>query len=225
MDLTEPSDCVESGKSQRLRAPTPLSTCLTPAPPPSPTAPAAARASRSAVVVRASAEDSRRAVLGGLVAGVAALSASSVNAMDIIDDRKARAKGFDIIYEARDLDLSQNVRDGLEQARGDVDATKKRIAESQRRIEAELEPVIQKAYWTEAREQLRRQVGTLRFDINSLSSQLAKPARKEAEALKKAFVAEVSDLDFALRKKDKASALKELADTKAALSAVLSAVA
>ena len=187
-------------------------------------APAAARASRCAVVVRASAEESRRAVLGGLIAGVAALTASSANAMDLIDDRKARAAGFDIIYEARDLDLPQNVRDGLDQARGDVALTKQRIAESQRRIESELEPVIQKAYWTEAREQLRRQVGTLRFDINSLSAQLPKAARKEAEVLKKAFQSEVSDLDFALRKKDKTSALKELADTKAALSAVLAKV-
>jgi len=183
------------------------------------------RAARSTVVVRASAEESRRAVLTGLVAGVAALTATSANAMDIIDDRKARAKGFDIIYEARDLDLPQGVRDGLEQARSDVALTKKRIAESQRRIESELEPFIAKAYWTEAREQLRRQVGTLRFDINSLSAQLPKDARKEAEALKKAFAAEVSSLDFALRKKNKESALKELADTKAALAAVLAKVA
>lgn len=189
------------------------------------TAPVAARTARCAVVVRASAEESRRAVLGGLLAGVAALSASNANAMDLIDDRKAREKGFDIIYEARDLDLPQSTRDGLDQARGDVALTKKRIAESVRRIESELEPVIQKAYWTEAREQLRRQVGTLRFDINSLSAQLPKPARKEAEALKKAFQSEVAELDFAIRKKDKASALKELADTKAALSAVLAKVA
>ena len=141
--------------------------------------------------------------------------------MDLIDDRKARANGFDIIYEARDLDLPQNVRDGLDQARTDLVFAKQRAAESQRRIETDLEPVIQKAYWTEAREQLRRQVGTLSFDLNSLSAQLAKPARKEVEALKKTFNAEVNDLDFALRKKDKATALKELADAKAALSAVI----
>lgn len=177
------------------------------------------------MVKASSAEDSRRAVLGAMMAGVAALTASSATAMDLIDDRKARAKGFDIIYEARDLDLPQSVRDGLTQARSDVSATKKRISESQRRIEADLEPFIQKAYWTEAREQLRRQVGTLRFDINTLSAQLSKDSRKEAEALKKAFVSEVSDLDFALRKKNKATALKELADTKAALDAVLAKLA
>ena len=177
------------------------------------------------MVVRASAEESRRAVLGGLIAGVAARTASNANAMDIIDDRKARSKGFDIIYEARDLDLPQGVRDGMDQIKADPVLAKQRIVESQRRIESELEPFIQKAYWTEAREQLRRQVGTLRFDINALSAQLPKAARKETEALKKSFVSEVSDLDFALRKKNKESALKELADTKAALSAVLSKLA
>ncbi len=71
----------------------------------------------AAVVVRASAEESRRAVLGGLLAGVAALTASSAQAMDLIDDRKAKANGFDIIYEARDLDLTQAQRDGLSQVR------------------------------------------------------------------------------------------------------------
>lgn len=188
-------------------------------------APANTRTARCAVVVRASAEESRRAVLGGFIAGVAALTASSANAMDIIDDRKARATGFDIIYEARDLDLPQAVRDGLEQARSDVGLTKKRISESQRRIETALSPSIEKAYWTEAREELRRQVGTLRFDINTLSAQLPKSARKEADALKKAFVTEVSDLDFALRAKNKEKARKELEDTMAALNAVLAKLA
>lgn len=72
------------------------------------------------MVVRASAEESRRAVLGGLLAGVAALTASTANAAvynDFVDDRKAKANGFDIVYEARELDLPQAVRDGLAQVR------------------------------------------------------------------------------------------------------------
>lgn len=43
-----------------------------------------------AVVVRASAEEGRRAVLGGLMAGVVALTASSAQALDLFDDRSAR---------------------------------------------------------------------------------------------------------------------------------------
>lgn len=181
------------------------------------------RQARVAVVARAS-EEGRRAVLGGLLAGLAVITASPANAIDIIDDRKARAKGFDIIYEARDLDLPQGVRDGLEQARSDIGLTKKRIAESKARIDGSLTGYIEKKYWTEAREELRRQVGTLSFDLNTLAAQLPKAERKEAEALKKTFKGEVTALDYAIRKKDQASAVKELGDVKAALSSVMAKV-
>eukprot|EP00887_Chlorella_sp_A99_P000481 scaffold17.g481.t1 len=184
-------------------------------------APAKPRATRAAVVVRASAKESRRAVLGGLVAGFAALTASAANAIDLVDDRKAREKGFDIIYEARDLDLPQNVREGFTQARQDIASTKKRLAESERRIDSELEGPINKAYWTEAREQLRRQVGYLSFDINVLADNLAKPAKKEALAAKKVFVSAVNDLDFALRKKDGSKAIAALKSTQSALDSVI----
>jgi len=164
--------------------------------------------------VRASAEQqSRRAVLGSLLAGVAfsaANAASALTPVDVIDDRKAIDKGFDIIYEARDLDLPQNVRDGLTQARKDIEATKKRIKESEARIDSSLEPSIAKAYWVEAREELRRQVGTLRFDLNTLASTKGKEAKKDALAARKEFIKAVEDLDLALRKKDKDSALSKL---------------
>ena len=64
-------------------------------------------------------------VVGGLLAGVAALglSASPAQAVNLQDDRKVRDKGFDLIYEARDLDLPQSVRDGLTQARLGHDGT------------------------------------------------------------------------------------------------------
>ncbi len=40
--------------------------------------------------------------------------------MQVIDDRKAITKGFNIIYEARDNDLVENQRQGRTQARGDI---------------------------------------------------------------------------------------------------------
>jgi len=159
-----------------------------------------------------------------MLAGIAAISAAPANAMDIIDDRKAKEKGFDIIYEARDLDLPQGVRDGLSQARSDIGLTKKRIAESKARIEGKLTNDIAKQYWTEAGQELRRQVGTLSFDLNTLSAQLPKAERKEAEQLKKTFREEVTALDFAIRKKNKDVAAKELGDVKASLEAVLAKV-
>lgn len=186
-----------------------------------------ARAARSAVVVRASAEQSRRTVLGGLFAGVALTAANSASALtpvDLIDDRKAIEKGFEIIYEARDLDLPQSQRDGMTQARKDIATTIKRVKESEARIDSTLTEFVSKAYWTEAREELRRQVGTLRFDLAALASSKEKTARKAALALNKEFIAEVEGLDFAIRKKDKESALKKLVSTKTALDNALASL-
>ena len=45
---------------------------------------------------------------------------------------------------------------------------------------------------TEAREELRRQIGTLRFDLSSLAAGLDKPKRKEAARLQKAFFQKVT---------------------------------
>lgn len=55
--------------------------------------------------------------LSGLVAGIGglALAKQAQAAIDIIDDRKVKERGFDIIYEARDVDLPQAQRDGFTQ--------------------------------------------------------------------------------------------------------------
>ncbi|GLC45583.1 hypothetical protein PLESTB_000873700 [Pleodorina starrii] len=190
----------------------------------------AAATRRGAVVVRASVE-SRRAVLGGLLAStvVALTSANKAQAaatpVDLFDDRKVRETGFDLIYEARDLDLPQSVRDGLTQARDSLEETKARVKASEARIDGDLEAVIKKNYWTEAREQLRRQVGTLRFDLNTLASAKGvKAEKKKALELSKDFIKKVEDLDFSLREKDEASSLKKLEATKSALDSVLAFV-
>lgn len=90
-------------------------------------------------------------MLAGFVAAGAALvaagSAQAVQSVDLFDDRKAKSTGFDLIYEARDLDIDQRVRDGMTQARSDLEATKKRVKESEARIDSAVEPSIQKAYW------------------------------------------------------------------------------
>ncbi|KIY95337.1 Oxygen-evolving enhancer protein 3 [Monoraphidium neglectum] len=186
----------------------------------------AARPSRSAVVVRASAE-SRRAVLSSFAGAAALLAATAAQAatpVDLFDDRKARDTGFDLIYEARELDLPQNVRDGLSQARENLEATKARARESERRLDNDVLPFVEKAYWTLAREELRLQVGTLRFDLNTLASVKPKEEKKAALALRKEFLSAVEDLDLSLRKKDKDSALAKLPVAQAKLDSVLAAV-
>jgi len=184
-----------------------------------------ARPSRATVVVRA---EARREVLAGFVAAGAALlaapKAQAVTPVDLFDDRKVRNNGFDLIYEARDLDLPQAERDGLTQARKNLDATIKRVKESEARIDSAIKPSVDKAYWTEAREELRRQVGTLRFDLNALASAKPKEEKKKALALKKEFLAAVEALDLALVNKNESKALDALTKTKSSLDSVLAAV-
>ena len=95
-------------------------------------------------------------VLGSVVAGIAAVSAgpslaassdATAGFVDLFDDRKAKKKGFEIIYEARDLDIPQNERDGLTQFRGDLKATRERYKEATKRIQNNVKQYIEKQYW------------------------------------------------------------------------------
>lgn len=67
--------------------------------------------------------------------------------MDLQDERDVRQRGFDLIYEARDLDLDQSTRDGLTQYRKNADSTKARVKEAERILDNNLDPLIKKKYW------------------------------------------------------------------------------
>merc|ERR550514_436708 len=169
-----------------------------------------------------------RRATASLAAGLAVLTIScsslALTPVDLKDDRKVKSTGFDIIYEARDLDLPQNVRDGLTQARNSVDDTKKRVAESKKRITKEVLPYIKKAYWTDAKEALRLQVGTLRFDLNTLAGAKPKAEKKVALAAKKQFLEDIEMVDFAIREKKMDVALKSYDTAVSSLDTVLSKV-
>merc|ERR1711904_647600 len=169
-----------------------------------------------------------RRAIAGLAAGLAFLfvsdSVSALSPVDLKDDRKVKSTGFDIIYEARDLDLPQNVRDGLTQARNSVDDTKKRVAESKKRITKEVLPYIKKAYWTDAKEALRLQVGTLRFDLNTLAGTKPKAEKKAALAARNQFLKDIETVDFAIREKKMDAALKSYDTAISSLDLVLAKV-
>ena len=86
-------------------------------------------------------------VLSGLVAGVVSLTALKAGAVDLQDERQVRQRGFDLIYEARDLDLDQSTRDGLTQYRKNIDSTKTRVKEAERIIDTKLDNLVKKKYW------------------------------------------------------------------------------
>ncbi len=95
----------------------------------------------------------RSQVLGSFLAGAVVTFSGAANAVggatpvDIIDDRKAKATGYELIYEARDLDIPQAARDGMTQARTDLEATKKAVKEAEKRIDSLISPSIEKKYW------------------------------------------------------------------------------
>lgn len=180
------------------------------------------RPSRTSRVAVHATQD-RRAVLSGFLAGAAALTLAPQPSVAVPQDlglkdfRDQRQKGFDIIYEARDLDLDQDTRDGLAQARKDLNATKSRVKESEKRIDQQLDGLISKNYWPAAREELRNQVGNLRFDLTALAEAKPKEEKKKAFAAKKEFFAKVEDLDYQLRLKNTPKAQDKLVIVKSAL--------
>merc|ERR1711976_176992 len=173
-------------------------------------------------------ETKKHSLLSGFAASIASLamikSAVALTPVDVKDDREAKSAGFDLIYEARDLDLPQDVRDGLTQARSSVDETKNRVVQLKKCINLEVPSYIKKAYWTEARESLRLRVGTLRFDLNTLVEAKPKAEKKVAAAAKKQFFNDVENVDYAIREKNMDNAIKAYEIAEKSLDAVLADV-
>ena len=140
----------------------------------------------------------RRGVLSGLAAVVPAVAAQqALAAGPILDARGVKAAGWDYIDEARDGDLTQAERDGSAQARGSLEDTKKRIAESKARIETAVASNIANGEWIQGQAELRRQLGTLRFDLDTVAGK-----RRSSQELFSA----IDELDFAMRMKDRDTA-------------------
>eukprot|EP00465_Bigelowiella_longifila_P003063 CAMPEP_0185263640 /NCGR_PEP_ID=MMETSP1359-20130426/15383_1 /TAXON_ID=552665 /ORGANISM="Bigelowiella longifila, Strain CCMP242" /LENGTH=237 /DNA_ID=CAMNT_0027851297 /DNA_START=15 /DNA_END=728 /DNA_ORIENTATION=+ len=174
--------------------------------------------------VRTAAQMDRRAVLGGLFGAAAfgaAKSAQALQEVELIDDRKAKKSGFDIIYEARDLDLDQNTRDGMTQARTGIQETKKRVLGTEKKLQ-EAGSYVDKKYWSEGRTVLRRLVGTLRFDLAALANSKTGGAKKDAIKANKDFFEALESLDLAMYKKNVEAGQKAYQKTIAAYKSAVS---
>jgi len=91
---------------------------------------------------------------------------------------------------------------------------------SQARINNDVGEYVGKKYWTQASNELRRQVGTLRFDVNNL---VETKGADSADAT--AFDAKLENLDFAIRQKDQNAATALLADVQSTAAALLASLA
>merc|ERR1712113_1359203 len=138
--------------------------------------------SKQPQTIKLASPSTNRRAISSLTACLVTLTITStalaVTAVDLKDDRKVLANGFDLIYEARDLSLPQSVRDGLTQARGSVDDTKKRVVELKNYLNSESLSFIKKSILDKAKESLRLRVGTLRFDLNILVQTKSKAEKK-----------------------------------------------
>lgn len=159
--------------------------------------------------------ESRREALSLMVGAASLIAVRGANAADppavpIKDFKTVNQKGFQEIYEARELDndnkpyAGNGTRFALKKL--DLAGTKARVTESEKRIKEELPPLIEAEYYPTAQSELRRQCGYLRFDLNALIETLPKTDRKAAKAMKDDLIDKIEALDFELRQKDKAAA-------------------
>ena len=117
----------------------------------------------------------------------------------------------DALYaEARDLNIAESTRqDGPSRfafQKLNSNQTKARATESLNRINKDVPEYVEKAYWSQAGMELRRQLNTMRFDINNLVDEKGGD-RTQA----KKFYQAVEALDFQIRSKDKDGATAAVA--------------
>merc|ERR1712187_1076155 len=77
-----------------------------------------------------------------------------------------------------------------------------RPPESSKRIKSSVLEFINKNYWPSASNELRRQLGTMRFDLNNLAAAKEGSAQKEFLAAKKKFITDIEKLDLAVVNKN-----------------------
>jgi photosystem II oxygen-evolving enhancer protein 3 len=147
------------------------------------------------------------------VAGVVAFSAMpalALNQIELQDKRVTNKEGLQLIYEARDLNIAESTRqDGPSRfafQKLNSNQTKARATESLNRINKDVPEYVEKAYWSQAGMELRRQLNTMRFDINNLVDEKGGD-RTQA----KKFYQAVEALDFQIRSKDKDGATAAVA--------------
>ncbi|QDZ23969.1 oxygen evolving enhancer protein 3 [Chloropicon primus] len=177
------------------------------------------------VRVSAQAESSSRRQMMGQLAGVAALLAGAGSAkaesINLFDDK---TKGLDyknnIADQARDVGLDNNIRTGRSQSRADKALVVSRVTEGKNRLEKDVKDYVSKAYWYDAKQELRRQLGYMSGDMDTLIASTSD--KKTGLSMKKDFFTAVDNLDFAIRKKDKDSGLKYQADAVAKLNDFIS---
>ena len=106
-----------------------------------------------------------------------------------------------LLQQARDLNINESTKgDGASRfflQKLSTEQTAARAKEATARLSGEVSEYVNKKYWTQAGNALRRAVYTLRFDVNNLVAEKG----GDADAAKDLFKT-IESLDFAIRSKD-----------------------
>merc|ERR1719174_185425 len=116
---------------------------------------------------------------------------------------------------ARNVDVDNKIRNGTKAAAEDKDFTIKRVQEGKKRLEGDVKTFVDKQFWYDAKQELRRQLGYMSVDMNTLIA--TSKDKNAATSLKKDFFTSIDNLDFAIRKKDRESGLKYQAEAATSL--------
>lgn len=173
---------------------------------------------------------SRREALGMVAIGAASLfMADQANANESIKiknfSKQLKANGYQDIYEARELDNTQvRTKDGEEAGRFalkqlSLSETKERLNKSATVIATEIPPLISKEYYPVAQRELRRQVGYLRFDCNTIIASQGRAERKVTKGAKEDLLNAIEVLDFNLNEKQQGESAAALTNVNVAFDA------
>jgi len=106
-----------------------------------------------------------------------------------------------LLQQARDLNINESTKgDGASRfalQKLSTEQTAARAKEATARLSGEVSEYVNKKYWTQAGNALRRAVYTLRFDVNNLVAEKG----GDADAAKDLYKT-IESLDFAIRSKD-----------------------
>lgn len=164
-----------------------------------------------ALVVRADASSpSRRAILKLVTIAAPAAFVAPALALDITDDRPVGIADLQrSLDQARDDKEDQRLRFSYQNVNKlTLDDHKKRVRESLARLQSDIKPSVEAGRWSLVQQDLRHQMGTLRWDLDQLTASLDKQSRKQAQKLQDDAMRALEDVDYWARRKDQ----KKLSD-------------
>jgi len=155
--------------------------------------------------------------VGNILQTLLPANAAVSSSIEIRDFKKVSETLQRNIYDTRGQELTESPRQGeasrFALASTDYESTKKRTQESLKRMKNQVPKLIESESWALANAELRRQMGTLKYDMNDLAKNKGLKPAKSNKAVYKAL----DTLDYNVRQKNKDKALKLVKEAEEAI--------